>query len=582
MSLRSSKTSDTDKLNGVLGLETDSKSWAQPFLGRSRYQRLRWIVVLATAIVSIIPLAVLSFINFIQYERTIESETRNAVHRLLANNKQSLEFFLAEKRSALAYLVRANSFEALSDSQRLERIIRQMNDSASHRMFIDLGLIDSSGLQLSYSGPYDLVNQIYEDQEWFSRVLRQKVYVSNVFLGHRNAPHFAIATLHSGVSREYLLRATFDAEILSTQMHVAGLGLQDDLFLIDRGGVLQTGSRRYGDVMSKIPLEVPHDSPGIEVIYPQDENGRTVLLGYTRIADSPFTLMFLKPVRRVNSGSRTIFWLLAFFAFSSLLVLLVILWGSGLFVKYIREENMRRAAIMHNAEYGNKLASIGRLAAGVAHEINNPLTIINENTGLIKDIIRLKGQELPNQENILTIIDVVLKSVGRCKTITHRLLGFARHMDVAYESINILTLIREVYEFLRKESEYRGIAVSIECEGDVPDIVSDRGQLQQVFLNLFNNAVSAVKDGGRVDVKVSRRGEDHVSVSVEDNGVGISPENLKRIFEPFFTTKGGSGTGLGLSITYGIVKNLGGNIWVESELEKGTSFRVLIPLKKKE
>ena len=114
----------------------------------------------------------------------------------------------------------------------------------------------------------------------------------------------------------------------------------------------------------------------------------------------------------------------------------------------------------------------------------------------------------------------------------------------------------------------------------MPEIESDRGQLQQVFLNILNNAEAAVGDGGRIDVWVRPDGERRVAVSISDNGVGIPKGNLDRIFEPFFTTKEGSGTGLGLSITYGIVQKLGGEITVRSEVGKGTCFTVLLPVRR--
>jgi signal transduction histidine kinase len=119
--------------------------------------------------------------------------------------------------------------------------------------------------------------------------------------------------------------------------------------------------------------------------------------------------------------------------------------------------------------------------------------------------------------------------------------------------------------------------VSFIIPQDLPPIVSDRGQLQQVFLNILNNAFAAVSDGGRIDISAAAEGADKVAVTITDNGVGIPKDHIERIFEPFFTTKQGSGTGLGLSITYGIVNKLGGKILVDSEPGRGTSFKVVLP-----
>jgi signal transduction histidine kinase len=232
---------------------------------------------------------------------------------------------------------------------------------------------------------------------------------------------------------------------------------------------------------------------------------------------------------------------------------------------------------MHKVEYSNKLASIGRLASGVAHEINNPLAVINEKAGLMKDIVTME-ESFPRREKILGLVDSVLGSVGRCKRITHRLLGFARHMDVQRETVEMGSLLREVVGFLEREAEYQDIDIEMSVGDDVPTIESDRGQLQQVFLNILNNAVAAVSEGGHIHIGVSSAENGSVKVTVADDGVGIPKANLERIFEPFFSTKDGTGTGLGLSITYGIIKKLGGDINVESKVGEGTRFTISLPL----
>jgi len=181
---------------------------------------------------------------------------------------------------------------------------------------------------------------------------------------------------------------------------------------------------------------------------------------------------------------------------------------------------------------------------------------------------------------VLGIVESIAGSVVRCRKVTHRLLGFAKHIDAGSETIAVEELLNEVVGFLGKEAAYRNVTITIEAEPGVPDVESDRGQLQQVFLNILNNAEAAVSDGGHIGIGVRTAGERGVAVSISDDGIGIPRENLDRIFEPFFTTKEGSGTGLGLSITYGIVQKLGGEITVKSEVGKGTCFTVLLPVRR--
>jgi two-component system NtrC family sensor kinase len=196
----------------------------------------------------------------------------------------------------------------------------------------------------------------------------------------------------------------------------------------------------------------------------------------------------------------------------------------------------------------------------------------------MKDLIE-HTPDFPKREKFLALVQAILQSVDRCRNITHRLLGFARRMDVQIEVLDLNDVIGEVLGFLEKEALYRNIDLRLQLAENLPRIASDRGQLQQVLLNILNNAFAAVDDGGIVSITTWDADLDRVAVSIQDNGHGMNQETLKHIFEPFFTTKKGYGTGLGLPITYGIVKKLGGCIEVQSEEGRGTTFTVYLPKK---
>jgi len=228
----------------------------------------------------------------------------------------------------------------------------------------------------------------------------------------------------------------------------------------------------------------------------------------------------------------------------------------------------------------HKMEAIGRLAAGIAHEINNPLAIINEKAGLMKDFLEMSANLEQNKEKFDDLITGIFESVNRCRNITHRLLGFSRRIDGTSESINLNDAVKEVLEFVEKEMLFRNIRLDLHLREDIPAVVSDKGQLQQVFLNIVNNAVDAVGKDGVIEIWTDIKDEQTVTVLIKDTGPGIPQEILRHIFEPFYTTKEkGKGTGLGLSISYGIMHKLGGTILVRSEVKKGTAFTVEIPQK---
>jgi two-component system NtrC family sensor kinase len=546
---------------------------------KTHYRRLWRTMVISTSVVSLVPLIVLTIISYHQYKKTFRLESINPVHNLTATTKHSLEFFLSERLSAVTMIVNSASFATLADEDRLAETLSNLAQAFGG--FIDLGLIDSRGKQHSYAGPYNLGGRDYSDQAWFHEVGYRDVHISEVFMGYRNYPHFVIAVKHQADSRDfYVLRATIDSERLNQSIMFTNLDPLSDAFLINKQGILQSPSRFYGGVLERCPLSLPPMGTDVQVAEERDEAGRPIILGYAPIERSPFILVMVK-----RSGALMGNWatlrteLFGFVGFSALLILLVIIYGSTLLARRVRDADARRADIFHKMEYTNKLAAIGRLGAGVAHEINNPLAIINQKAGLMKDIVTMT-EDFPKREKFIDLVNAILTSVDRCSNVTHRLLGFAKHMDVQTEPLHLELLLKEVFGFLEKEALHRNLDVSFEIADDLPMILSDRGQLQQVFLNILNNAFAAVPDGGRIGISIRGHGEGHEAVDIQDNGSGISEENLKHIFEPFFTTKKGSGTGLGLSITYGIVEKLGGMINVESTVGKGTTFTVILPIKR--
>jgi len=226
-----------------------------------------------------------------------------------------------------------------------------------------------------------------------------------------------------------------------------------------------------------------------------------------------------------------------------------------------------------------KLASLGRIAAGVAHEINNPLAIINEKAGLMQDILQL-SEDFPHKAKFLEQIDGIFNSINRCRTITHRLLGFARRVEVTIEPFELNEAIHETVTFLQNDIASKLVRIDLNLSGDLPEIRSDKIQMEQVFLNLIKNAVDAVAEGGIISISTSRSDDRFVLVSISDNGPGIPEEMIPHIFEPFFTTKErGKGTGLGLFVSHAILKKLGGKIQVQSEPGRGTTFLIDIPVR---
>jgi signal transduction histidine kinase len=542
------------------------------------FRRIWKLAVLLTAGVSLLPLAFMAVIDYTVTKHAMESQILLRTSRLVSNTRRTVSFFLAERKSALDFIHQDNTFDELNSSDRLAAILENLKTGFGG--FVDLGVIDASGIQRTYVGPYELEGRNYSEQDCFREVLARGVCISDVVLGFRQVPHLVIAVKHMLPDGSfYVLRTTLDNERfndLLSQLEVSGQG---DAFIINREGNLQTPSRSHGKVLEKISLPVPGYSTKTEVFEAEDSRERPLIVGYAYVEDTPFILMI---VQEKGELMKPWHWsheeFIVFLIVSVIVILIVILSVATYLVNRIYLADQRRIATLHQVEYSNKMASVGRMAAAVAHEINNPLAIINEKAGLVKDLFTFKDQYV-NDDKLMRLVNAILNSVERCAGITRRLLNFSRQMDLSVQPIRIDELVHDVLAFWSKEAEYRSIGVSVSVPEDIPKFESDRGKLQQILINLFNNAFAALNDGGQLDITVTRDGKDSIALSVTDDGCGISEEDMKHVFEPFFTTKTTrGGTGLGLSITYGLVQEIGGKISLESEEGKGTSFVILLPL----
>ena len=546
-----------------------------------RYRLFQRNIRVLMIVLTIVPLSMMALINYHQYQGSLKKEMIDPTKLLVSKTRHSFEFFLKERQSLIKSIAYFYSRNDLCDEKTLSHILFTLKKEFIG--FVDLGIINGSdGTQVCYVGPYNLRGKNYADQPGFQEVTLKGTYISDVFMGYRKFPHIVIAVQRLEENGEsWILRTTIDTTMFDNLIAAMGLDEESDAFILNKEGIFQTNSRLYGKVLEKCPIKIPSGGHATYVVEKTDPSGNDVFLAYTHLTHPEYTLVIVKPKSTVL---KTWYALKSdlFFVFlaSSILIVIVVFRLTGIMVNRIREADQNREIALRELQHHHKLSSVGRLAAGVAPEINNPLAIINEKAGLIKDLIEYT-HNFEKKDKFSKLVESILQSVDRCKTITHRLLGFAKRMEVEVESLNLNELLEEVLGFLEKEALYRNIDISLQLARDLSRIDSDRGQLQQVFLNILNNAMAAVEDEGRITITTWEKDPNTIAASIQDNGCGMSEETRRLIFEPFFSTKKEYGTGLGLSITYGIVQKLGGDIEVESKENKGTTFIIYLPKKSK-
>ncbi|MGD2270894.1 MAG: cache domain-containing protein, partial [Desulfobacterales bacterium] len=383
--------------------------------------RLIWVtVVVLTSVVALVPLITITLADYTVTENSIETENRLRTSRVVSNTYRSLAFLLAERQSALHFVADSSSEDELWSQTRTKELLRLLRHSFGGG-FEDIGVIDASGIQYTYAGPYALRGKDYSGQPWFERVIKEGAYVSDVFLGFRQQPHLVIAVKTESAGGSFqIFRTTMNIEPLDKLLSDLHLGGRGDAFIVNSAGILQNNSRYYGKVLSRSPLPVPEYRSSTNVVEHRNAEGQTLLIGYRFIDNTPFVLMVVKQKRELmKSWLRTRRNLIFFLAASVCMILLVTVGTVTVLVRRLFQADQQRLVSLQQIGHSEKMASIGRLAANVSHEINNPLAIINESAGLIKDLFELK-KEYGQDPKLIGLVESIQVSVQRASKITRR------------------------------------------------------------------------------------------------------------------------------------------------------------------
>ena len=541
------------------------------------YAKLARRMVFTALAVALVPLYLLGAAIYFYFTVSHEERVKDELRNLASNRTSAIQLFLAERTALLEVLVHSATMEDLVGPGRLQQVFGLLNRRSW--TFLDLGIIGQKGDHIVYVGPYPLEHQNYRDAHWFQQVMIRGVYVSDVFLGARGVPHFVIAVKHNDTGEPWVLRATIDSDVFTKLVQRAQMGASGDAYIVNRQGQYQTPPRFGGKVLDASGLELKTVPPGISVATRQDKDGNNRLTAFAWLPKEDWLLVIDQdPHQSMGQLALARNVELAILGLGSLLIVAAVFFLVSLLMRQLEAADRQRADYDAQLVHSARLVSLGRMAAGVAHEINNPLAAIGELAGLMDDLMdeefvqsHARGPKF--KENV----GKIQQHVERARAVTHRLLGFARRMEPHQDSVDINEALNETCSFLEKEAVFRHVELGRELAQGLPRIKSDRAQLQQVFLNLLNNAMDAVGEGGHVRL-ASRLDGGFLEVSVSDDGPGIAPEVRERIFDPFFTTKGpGQGTGLGLSISHSIMQRLGGSLTFESEPGRGATFLVRIP-----
>ena len=553
------------------------------------YGGLRRLVLAAMIVVPLVPFIFVLAIGYYYFTGSLENSTISGMKRIVQDHRQMIESFLLERKSDLDFIINDHSIVDLRNPLKLGEIFENLQKVSP--AFIDLGIIDENGLQLAYHGPYELSGKIYDQAPWFRAVLENGFYISNVFLGYRQVPHFVIAMVKPEQNQKWILRATIDTRIFNQLVKTVQIGKTGEAYLLDSTGVFQTERRSSGQLLSTDPDRLKYGSPhdGIQTFIDTGSGGEPYLYATTWLKDGDWMLVVRQEKADAFRALRRASYLIVMTSIlGGVLICAVAFYLTDRIIRRMQRMDQEKTQLSEQLIHAGRLAEIGEMAAGFAHEINNPLQIIKSeytlaemNLGDLKEKGELKSSDELNE--LEDSIRQIKHQVDRCAEVTQAILQFGRKEASQTITIDLHRFIPETSAMVSKKARIHGIVIEHDL-GDQPlEVRGDPRHLQQVLINLLNNALDAVlarhgSSGGHIRIESGPMRNRHAEIKVRDNGSGISTENLDKIFTPFFTTKPvGKGTGLGLSVCFGIIDKMGGKITVDSQENVGTTFSIRLP-----
>ena len=551
---------------------------------KTYYKTLTRNMLITVVVVSFMPLIFVSGIILYHFQTSYSAKVCSYLESLVNRHRRDIDMFLTERQNNIHFLADSYTFPELSDERFLQKNLDLLRKEYG-QVFSDLGVVDHNGHQMAYAGPYRLENANYASAAWFQQAMKEQFFISDVFMGLRGFPHFIVASRNEWNGNYYILRATVDFQAFNRVVQGIRIGETGSAFIINRKNELQTDTTldisNDSDLFRDL-IDQAFDAKGkVKISVPENESARAKNLYATGLLNNGnWALIYQQDVDDAFAEVHRTWWiaLVAFFVGAVAIITMAVI-VSRRMVGRIAEADGEKEMMNQQVIESNRLASLGEMAAGIAHEINNPVAIMVEEAGWVSDLLdEEEFGESENLEEFRTSLNQIKKQGLRCRDITHKLLSFARRSDSQRQLIKINDMVEEVIGLFSHQSKYSNVRIVAKYAEDLPYIHTSQTELQQVLFNLINNALDALRaTGGKIVIMTGCEG-DMAVIEVKDNGPGIPRADLVKIFDPFFTTKPvGKGTGLGLSICYGILKSMGGKITVASSVGIGTNFRVFIP-----
>ena len=518
------------------------------------------------------------FILYFQFQHLSLLSKSSSLHMksIAENQAKTLDLYLRERVVNLVNLMDDPKIQLPPSPEMMKSYLERLKRESN--AFIDIGFFDFSGVQAEYAGPIPtLEKRNYSKEKWYLSLKenKERYIITDIYLGFRQKPHFTIGVKRTVGAEDVIMRATLDPGKIYGYMTSIEDAKDVSVSAVNRSGSYQLVPSHLGAVLDNSEFIPPlKQSLGTETVI--SSNGNKVSYAYAWLQTAPWAIIIEKVSNKPDFGKNMQPVIIG--AVIIIVIFGIIIVNSKKLVRMEKEKDIARSQLEHAA----KLASLGELAAGIAHEINNPLAIIASEVGLIKDLMDMKDELKTDFNSLLPNLENIHDAVYRCRDITGKLLSFVRKDEINLKSHNVHKLIDEVVSgFLEREMAASGIKIERTYSKINQTVVIDRNQFEQVLLNIINNAVDAIVPPGQIKIVTNSDGQ-NILITITDTGIGMTRDQMDKIFLPFYTTKEvGKGTGLGLSVSYMLIKNMGGKLTVDSKVGEGSSFSIILPISKR-
>lgn len=567
---------------------------------QNKYEVLKRNFIFLFLVLSLVPLFTVSIISYFSFKNSLHDTISTHLFEIAKNKGFALQKWLFERHTDAEVFAQTptvvESVEAIINlkndlltkekysliAKKYIRLVKNKYDS-----YDEIFILDENGQMLITT---EKMENIKVNRDYFREAINGKTYNTNLFLSpltHRPTMVVAAPIKNSKEQIIGVLVERIKLDAINKLMRDIEIGKTGESYLVNKEGYFLTESKFEAGYTLKKKISTKGTQEGNKgksgVGEYIDYRDKKVLGAYLFIPEMEWSLMVEQDISEAFQEIQHLKNIIFVIGLITIIVIFAFtLLASGKIVKVIKRYDQQFKEQQKQIMRAERLSAMGQLAAGVAHEINNPLGGISNCLKLISTKINKPNPKPKDFKDSIKYLRTSEQELNRCIKITRNFLSFSKRPNLNPVVTNINNVISELIALIEPQAKVQNIMISKELKSDLPHLMVDAQQLHQALMNIILNSLEAMPQGGKLKVRSGYDQRDEaVEIEITDTGCGIPDENLPHLFEPFFSSKPeGKGTGLGLSIVHEVIDEHNGSIELESEVDKGTTFTIKLPIHK--